>query len=183
MRVAAVESTTLATAGYDEASELLRKWSFVWEPPLHRASVPVPLRDECGLGKCPIYPRPLLWLRGPAATVKRDQHMRIRHGPTIEDVLTNVYDGGNSISAGSERCELTQFHFHRPSEEWIDGRAFDGASPRSYERLGQLAVVVIIIGMCAPNSAIQKIWAEVPEITDKVQHIRGVEISASEFLP
>src|SRR5579862_2579724 len=35
------------------------------------------------------------------------------------------YAAGSSINVDGERYELKQFHFHRPSEERIDGHAFD----------------------------------------------------------
>ena len=35
------------------------------------------------------------------------------------------YVGGSSISLLGKRYELIQFHFHRPSEERVNGRGFD----------------------------------------------------------
>jgi carbonic anhydrase len=94
------------------------------------------------------------------------------------------YGGGSSISIGDERYELRQFHFHRPSEEQIDGHAFDMVVHLVHTNgRGEIAVVAILIEKGAANSAIQKIWAEIPTITGKVQQVQNLQINASDFLP
>jgi hypothetical protein len=64
----------------------------------------------------------------------------IDNGHTVQ---VNVAPG-NSISVMGRRYDLVQFHFHRPSEERIDGRQFDMVAHMVHKDVdGRLAVVAI----------------------------------------
>jgi carbonic anhydrase len=52
---------------------------------------------------------------------------------------------GNGIDVGGRRFELQQFHFHRPSEERIDGRQFEMSLHLVHkDDKGRLAVVALL---------------------------------------
>lgn len=53
---------------------------------------------------------------------------------------------GNFIMVGERRYELVQFHFHRPSEERIDGKGFDMVAHLEHRaRDGSMAVVAVML--------------------------------------
>ncbi len=70
---------------------------------------------------------------------------------------------GNSIEIGGKRYDLVQFHFHRPSEERIDGRQFEMSVHLVHkDDMGKLAVVGILVDKGLPQVAIQKVWNSLP---------------------
>ena len=61
------------------------------------------------------------------------------------------------------RFELIQFHFHRPSEERINGRAYDMVAHLVHKDLdGQLAVIAILLEHGEENPLIQTLWNNLP---------------------
>ena len=83
----------------------------------------------------------------------------VDNGHTIQ---VNV-GAGNSIEVMGRRYELAQFHFHRPSEERIDGRQFDMVAHLVHKSLeGQLAVVAVLLERGAAFAQIQQVWNNLP---------------------
>ncbi|WP_204349376.1 carbonic anhydrase family protein, partial [Klebsiella pneumoniae] len=53
---------------------------------------------------------------------------------------------GNGITVMGRRFELLQFHFHRPSEERVNGRQFDMVAHLVHrDEQGRLAVVAVLL--------------------------------------
>ncbi len=70
---------------------------------------------------------------------------------------------GNAIEIGGKRYELVQFHFHRPSEERIDGRQFEMSLHLVHkDEQGKLAVVGLLFDKGPPHPALQKVWNNLP---------------------
>ncbi|MBI3369786.1 MAG: carbonic anhydrase family protein, partial [Burkholderiales bacterium] len=70
---------------------------------------------------------------------------------------------GNSIEAQGRRYELVQFHFHRPSEERIDGRQFDMVAHLVHKDVeGRLAVVAVLLERGSAHSLVQTVWNNLP---------------------
>jgi carbonic anhydrase len=70
---------------------------------------------------------------------------------------------GNAIEVGGKRFELQQFHFHRPSEERIDGKQFEMSLHLVHkDDQGRLAVVALLIDKGARQPALQKVWNNLP---------------------
>ena len=70
---------------------------------------------------------------------------------------------GNSIEIGGKRFDLVQFHFHRPSEERIDGRQFEMSLHLVHkDEQGRLAVVAVVMDKGPPQGAVQKVWNNLP---------------------
>lgn len=70
---------------------------------------------------------------------------------------------GSSITLLGRRFELTQLHFHRPSEERINGRAYDMSAHLVHRDLdGQIAVVAILLERQEENPLIQLLWNHLP---------------------
>ncbi|MBL8348205.1 MAG: carbonic anhydrase family protein [Rubrivivax sp.] len=70
---------------------------------------------------------------------------------------------GNAIEVGGRRYELVQFHFHRPSEERIDGRQFEMSLHLVHkDPTGRLAVVGVLLGKGPAHPAVQTVWNNLP---------------------
>ncbi len=70
---------------------------------------------------------------------------------------------GNAIRVLGRRYELVQFHFHRPSEERIDGRAFDMVVHLVHKDMdGRLAVVAVLLDRGSAQPIVQTIWNNLP---------------------
>ncbi len=83
----------------------------------------------------------------------------IDNGHTVQ---VNV-GGGNSIEVMGRRFELVQFHFHRPSEERVDGRRFDMVVHLVHKDLdGRQAVVAVLLNRGAAQPLIQTVWNNLP---------------------
>lgn len=83
----------------------------------------------------------------------------VDNGHTVQ---VNV-GAGNSIEVMGRRFELVQFHFHRPSEERIDGRAFDMVVHLVHKNLeGRLAVVAVLLESGSAQPVVQAVWNNLP---------------------
>jgi len=70
---------------------------------------------------------------------------------------------GNAIAVLGRRYELVQFHFHRPSEERIEGRQFAMVAHlvhRSDD--GRLAVVAVLLEEGRAHPIVQAVWNNLP---------------------
>ncbi|MBN8486455.1 MAG: carbonic anhydrase family protein [Burkholderiales bacterium] len=83
----------------------------------------------------------------------------IDNGHTVQVNLPQ----GNAISVQGRRFELLQFHFHRPSEERINGRQFDMVVHLVHKDLdGRLAVVAVMLDRGSAHPLIQTVWNALP---------------------
>ena len=70
---------------------------------------------------------------------------------------------GNSIEVLGRRYELLQFHFHRPSEERIDGKQFDMVVHLVHKDLeGRLAIVAVLLERGSALPIVQSVWNNLP---------------------
>lgn len=85
---------------------------------------------------------------------------------------------GNFIAVGGRRYELVQFHFHRPSEERIDGRQTDMVAHLVHkDPEGRLAVVAVLLQRGAEQPVIQSVWNNLPlEKNDEARAPGALEI-------
>jgi carbonic anhydrase len=83
----------------------------------------------------------------------------IDNGHTVQ---VNVGQG-SSIEVMGRRYELVQFHFHRPSEERVDGRQFDMVAHLVHKDVeGRLAVVAVLLERGSAQPLVQNIWNNLP---------------------
>ncbi len=83
----------------------------------------------------------------------------IDNGHTVQ---VNVA-AGNFIEVTGKRFELLQFHFHRPSEERVDGKQFDMVAHLVHKDLeGRLAVVAVLLERGSAQQVIQSVWNNLP---------------------
>ena len=90
---------------------------------------------------------------------------------------------GNFIEVTGKRFELQQFHFHRPSEERIDGRLFDMVAHLVHkDSEGRLAVVAVLLDRGNAQPLVQAIWNNLPlEKGDEV--VARLPIDLNDLLP
>lgn len=83
----------------------------------------------------------------------------IDNGYTVQANIAS----GNAIEMGGKRFELQQFHFHRPSEERIDGRQFELSLHLVHkDEQGRLAVVAVLFDKGPAQPAVQRVWNSLP---------------------
>ncbi len=83
----------------------------------------------------------------------------VDNGHTVQVNLA----AGNSIEVMGRRYDLVQFHFHRPSEERIDGRQFDMVAHLVHKDLeGRLAVVAVLLERGPALGIVQNVWNNLP---------------------
>ena len=103
----------------------------------------------------------------------------IDNGHTVQ---VNV-EPGNSITITGRRYELVQFHFHRPSEERVNGRQYDMVAHLVHKDVdGRLAVVAVLLDRGAAQSVVQTVWNNLP--LEKGEELRaGTKIDLAQLLP
>jgi carbonic anhydrase len=83
----------------------------------------------------------------------------VDNGHTVQVNLAS----GNSIEVAGKRFELVQFHFHRPSEERIDGKQFEMSLHLVHkDDQGRLAVVALLFDKGAAQPVLQRVWNNLP---------------------
>lgn len=103
----------------------------------------------------------------------------IDNGHTIQVNLA----GGNSIEVQGRRFDLLQFHFHRPSEERINGRQFDMVAHLVHkDPEGKLAVVAVLLDRGSAQPLVQTIWNNLPLEKGSEQVVR-TELDMNHLLP
>ena len=103
----------------------------------------------------------------------------IDNGHTVQ---VNV-EPGNSITITGRRYELLQFHFHRPSEERVDGRQYDMVAHLVHRDVdGRLAVVAVLLDRGSAQAIVQSVWNNLP--LEKGDEVRaGTRIDLAQLLP
>jgi carbonic anhydrase len=95
--------------------------------------------------------------------------IRFAYKPTKFTVVDNGHTVQVNVGAGStihvlgKRYELAQFHFHKPSEERINGRPFDMVIHfvhKDYD--DNLAVIAVLLETGVENPQIQTLWNNMP---------------------
>jgi carbonic anhydrase len=105
----------------------------------------------------------------------------VNNGHTIR---VNYHRGnGNLLLANGQRYELTQFHFHRPSEASIAGRTYPMEAHLMYQtNEGKAAGVTVFITSGRPNLVVEKLWKHMPNAEGQ-NGVAGVQIDPSGLLP
>jgi carbonic anhydrase len=115
--------------------------------------------------------------------------IRFDYRPSAFSVIDNGHtvqvnvEPGNSITITGKRYELTQFHFHRPSEERINGRQYDMVVHLVHKDVdGHLAVVAVLLDRGSAQAIVQTVWNNLP--LEKGDEVRaGSRIDLSQLLP
>lgn len=94
------------------------------------------------------------------------------------------YASGSSISMMERTYALQQFHFHKPSESKIDGKAYDMELHLVHaDEKGELVVVAVLMRQGPDNGTMHKVLDHVPGEKEKEESPQGIEVDASALLP
>jgi len=93
------------------------------------------------------------------------------------------YPPGSTIDVGGTRYELLQFHFHKPSEEKVDGKAHAMVAHLVHKGSdGSLAVVAVLLDKGQDNPTLRAVWRHLPKQKEK-EIAAPATIDASALLP
>jgi carbonic anhydrase len=99
-------------------------------------------------------------------------------------VRIDYVQSGDFLFVGDKRYELTQFHFHHPSEEKIHGKQYDMVLHLMHKGDdGKVLGVAVMVNAGAANSTVATLWKYMPQTAGGVQQIPGVEIDPATLLP
>lgn len=94
------------------------------------------------------------------------------------------YGPGSFILVGGKKYALKQFHFHRPSEETIDGKGYAmGVHLVHADEEGNLAVVAVLLQKGKDNPLVHELWKDLPKEKEKEEDLDSVQIDAAGLLP
>jgi carbonic anhydrase len=94
------------------------------------------------------------------------------------------YPPGSSLTVGGTRYELVQFHFHKPSEEKINGKSFDMVAHLVHkDAQGKLAVVAVPLKAGSENAVVATLWRNLPREKEHEVAVDSVSIDATGLLP
>lgn len=103
----------------------------------------------------------------------------INNGHTIQV----KYEKGSKVTIDGKKYELLQFHFHTPSEHYINGQASPMELHLVHQNaLGQLAVVGMMIKQGALNPVISEVWKHIPDVGE-TSEVADRLINAADLLP
>ena len=95
--------------------------------------------------------------------------VEIDYHPSRYKVINNGHTiavevaAGNHIRVNGHSYDLVEIHFHRPSEEWIAGKAFDMEAHLVHrDAQGQLAILAVMFELGAQQPVVQDIWNHLP---------------------
>jgi carbonic anhydrase len=94
------------------------------------------------------------------------------------------YAPGSFITVDGKRYELVQFHFHKPSEEKINGKPAAMVAHLVHKATdGNLAVVAVLLKPGQPNRLVETLWKNLPHEKEKPATHDDVRIDAADLLP
>jgi carbonic anhydrase len=96
----------------------------------------------------------------------------------------NAASDSGGISVGGEHYELVQFHFHRPSEEHLQGHAYAMVAHLVHKNgTGQLAVVAVLIHAGEENAFLKPLFDHFPARGTAQASVPGATLDLGQFLP
>jgi carbonic anhydrase len=108
----------------------------------------------------------------------------INNGHTIRVNYHDAPETGNFLIVGEKRYQLTQFHFHRPSEEYVQGKPYEMEVHLMHaDSAGNVAGVTVFLKTGSPNDTVQRLWEHMPATESKELEVAGVEINPAGLLP
>jgi carbonic anhydrase len=107
----------------------------------------------------------------------------INNAHTIRVDYHDAPGTGNFLIVGDKRYQLTQFHFHHPSEEYINGRRYEMVLHLMHTAADQeVAGVTVLLKRGHENATIQQIWDNMPS-TEAQEEVVNTELNPSGLLP
>lgn len=108
----------------------------------------------------------------------------INNGYTVRVNYHDAPGTGSALAIGGERYQLTQLHFHRPSEETIDGKRAPMVLHLMHtSATGKVVGVAVLLREGRPNATVQQIWDHMPMAKGDEHEVPGVAIEPAGMLP
>jgi carbonic anhydrase len=108
----------------------------------------------------------------------------INNGYTIRVNYHDAPGSGSALIVDGRRYQLTQFHFHHPSEERVHGKPYEMEAHFMHEAPdGRVAGVVVFLKSGTPNATVQQLWDHMPKSESTEMEIAGVEVNPAALLP
>ena len=115
-----------------------------------------------------------------APDYKQGQLKIVNNGHTIQVNVPN----GSKIRIDGRPFELVQFHFHRPSEEHIDGKPSAMVIHLVHKNMeGELAVLAVMLREGNENPVIKTLWTHAPKNAGSEVLPDGVMFNPASLLP
>jgi carbonic anhydrase len=90
---------------------------------------------------------------------------------------------GSFLVVGSQRYQLTQFHFHRPSEERVQGKLYDMVLHLMHQGSdGAIVGVAVFLKAGRANPIIGQLWQHMPN-SEGQEAVSGVTLNPAGMLP
>ena len=170
----------VASTSIIAASEGEHHWSY------SGANGPAHWGETCAAGK---HQSPV-GIRTTSARVQKLPALAFDYKPTALHIVDNGHsvevdvDKGSTLAVGGARFSLVQFHFHKPSEESVDGRRFTmDAHFVHRDADGNIAVVAVLLQNAAANPLIETLWRHLPHEKGRAVSPAGVTIDPGKLLP
>jgi carbonic anhydrase len=119
--------------------------------------------------------------------------LRFAYKPSPLTVINNGYTAmradypagnGNFLIVGDKRYELTQFHFHHPSEERINGKTYDMVLHLMHQGSdGKVVGVAVMLKEGRANPVIDRLWKYMPQSAGKDRRIQDVAFDPQSLVP
>jgi carbonic anhydrase len=104
----------------------------------------------------------------------------VNNGHTVQ---VDAPEGG-TLSVGEHRYELAQFHLHTPSEERINGKAYELVVHLVHrDDEGRLAVVAVLFKRGKENTALEPVLHNMPIAAGPQHTVEGTALDPSGLLP
>jgi carbonic anhydrase len=101
-------------------------------------------------------------------------------------IRVNYHDApgsGSFLVVGDKRYQLTQFHFHHPSEETVNGKPYEMVLHLMHKASdGEVAGVAVFLKAGRANATVEQVWDHMPA-TEGQQKAPGVELNPADMLP
>lgn len=181
------EATKKAKAGKNDKEEAVHEaphWSYSGETGADKWSSLDKAFETCGVGQrqSPIDIR---------RTVLADlPPIQFAYKPVPLSIVDNGHSirvdtpGAGEMTVDGEAYELQQFHFHKPSEEKLNGKTYDMVVHLVHQsKAGKLAVVAVMMEAGKEQSLIRTLWTHLPLERDKPVTRPAVKIDPSLLIP
>ena len=120
----------------------------------------------------------------PPAELHIAHHGHIADGINNGHTIQINYPDAETLTLGGVAYQLTQYHFHSPSEHTVDGKRFPMEMHLVHKSAGdRLAVVGVFIAEGAHNRAFDPVWANLPAHKGVETHYPAVTVDVDALLP
>jgi carbonic anhydrase len=95
-----------------------------------------------------------------------------------------TYAPGSTLTVGEKTYTLKQFHFHRPSEDRLNGHRYDMVAHLVHsDDAGHIAVVSIFLQKGQANTFLESVWKNIPTEKKKPIDVAGTSVNIADLLP